>query len=452
MKKLTLYRSGIAFLLITLVLFATTLPAQATTATENQNEQAEELEYQVVTDKWGILTQDQISSIEAKVGELTEIDAAVYVEMVDSKTCNQKYANTLSESVYTEVFGEGYRNGIMIVFSFYKEANCYYAVHYGGNVELSESKVSRIIEGTYHDFKTDATWIEGSFKQCVDYFKTLTLSTSGGENENTDKEGLPTSTAVFIVLFIIAIFVIIFLIWKLVSNRREAEDTISELKKEREAVYKMNSELKAKKSELEGRLLRLGQKHDALDKWQKNALQVHTNLQEEIDDMLARREAKEFDEHFSNAINLDAIMENFQTFDSMVRNYESMNDLAKSYVTLDMKVASEKHQKSGEAYAETATKKIEGVCRKCTGSRHDRDELNKTYSYYNGLPMFVRMMIASQLVRSLTSKRDHAESAQRSYQNSQNNYYHNSSHHYGGTFGGGFHGGGTFGGHVGGGH
>ena len=467
MKRRGILRSGFWAFFIVIALTISTVPAQAAAPSNNTNQQetpqttqensqqepAEDLVYEVVTDKWGILTQEQVQNIEAKVSELTEIDVAVYIELVDSQTCNQKYANALSESMYTETFGEGYRNGIMIVFSFYEEANCYYAVHYGGNVQLSESKVSRTIEGTYHDFKTDATWVEGAFIQCVDYFKTLKLATSDGaveQLEETEHKPIPVSTILIVTIFVAFVITIIVLGWNYVHVLDEYKQMSGRYNEQREVNY----EVRSQNGKLSKKLSLARAENDKLLQWKVNAIAVYPTIQNEINEWVAKNDAKRFDENYEDIIQLDPIMENFDSFDKMLSEYEKLSVLAKKYVTLDMTIASQKRQEAAEAYAASATQKIETVCHRCSGSRHSRSELNSTYSYYRGLPMFVQMMIAQQLVMNLTHKKDAAERDYKRYQDSQQEFYssHSSSSDYGGTFGGGLSGGGTFGGHVGGGH
>lgn len=444
-------RNAIAILGIVAMFFTAAMPAHAAELEGEQQQTAqteatEKFEYTVVTDKAGLLTEEQIQNIEAKTSELQNYAVALYVENSDPKTCNQRYANTLSETMYTEVFGD-YRNGVMIVFSFYKAENCYYAIHYGGNVNLTESKVSRIIEGTYHDYKTDATWVEGSFCQCVDYFKEAEAipadTQSTGDNESTP---MPTSTKVFLILFIVTAIIAVILLYNYLVLRSEKKYVDGEL---REANNE-NSDVRTRNSELSDKLSTANDECDELRTWKKYAITVRPMIQDEIDDWVARRDAEGFDKKYSSVIKLEPIMENFVHLDAMVGAYEKMSNLAKSYVSLNMEIASKKRQEAGEAYAKAATEKIQNVCDHCTGSRHERHELNDTMSYYNGLPMFVRLMIAQSLVNRLSSAKDNADSAQRRYTSSQSSY--SSSSHHGGTFGGSFHSGGTFGGHCGGGH
>lgn len=445
-KKL---RNAIVTLGIVAMLFTAAMPAYAAEVEGNQQmaqtEIAEEFEYTVVTDKAGLLTEEQIQNIEAKTSELENYSVALYVENCDPKTCNQQYANTLSETMYSEVFGD-YRNGVMIVFSFYKAENCYYAVHYGGNINLTESKVSGIIEGTYHDYKTDATWVEGSFCQCVDYFKEAEATPVDTQSSGGNQSSMPTSTKVFLILFIVTAIVAVVLLYNYVTLRSEKKYLYNELK----VANNKNSEAKSRNSELSSRLSTANDECESLRIWQKHAITVRPMIQDEIDDWVAKKDAEEFDKKYSSVIKLDPILENFIHFDAMVGAYEKMSNLAKGYVKLNMEVASKKRQEAGELYAKAATEKIQNVCNHCTGTRHECDELNRTVSYYNGLPMFVRLMIAQSLIDRLNSTKNDAESAQRRYRSSQSSY--SSYSHHGGTFGGGIHSGGTFGGHCGGGH
>lgn len=456
MKK-TLRRTLVT-LGIAILLFGAAIPAQAASLTETaepsdkvsaetvqEGVDTQELEYTVVTDKAGMLSEAQIKNIEEKVAELENCDAGLYIEKTDRKTCTQSYTNKLSEQMYSEIFGD-YRNGVMIVFSFYEEAGGYYAVHYGANVPLSERKISNIIEGTYHDFKTDATWVEGSFCQCVDYLKTVKEATSES-NMAGEKEPMSMLEVIFLILLILAVFVIGVLAFSYHSIKVEMKD----LKDDLSSARNKNSESQRKISELEEKISSTSKANIKLQNWKKNAMLVRPMIQDEIDDRLAKDEAAEFDHKYSRIVKLEPVVENFDRFDILMSVYEKMSDLAKSYVKLDINTASRKRQESGELYAKDATQKIENVCSRCTGSRHDRSELNSTVNYYNGLPLFVRLMIAQSLISRLNESHDKAEAAQRRYNSSQSSYNHSSSHS-GSSFGSGFHGGGTFGGGFHGGH
>lgn len=454
MKK-TLRRT-LATLGIAILLFGAAIPAQAASLTETaepsdkvsaetvqEGVDTQELEYTVVTDKAGMLSEAQIQNIEEKVAELENNDAALYIEKADRKTCTQAYTNNLSEQMYSEIFGD-YRNGVIIVFSFYEEAGGYYAVHYGANVNLSENRISSIIEGTYHDFKTDATWVEGSFCQCVDYLKTVKEAVS---NATSEKESMSKLEVIFLMLLILGVFVIGVLAFNYHSIKLEMEDLRNDLSNARNK----NSDNRRKISELEEENSIIASSNTELQDWKKNAMLVRPMIQDEIDDRLARDEASDFDSKYSRIVKLEPVVENFDRFDTLMSVYEKMSDLAKGYVKLDIKTASRKRQESGELYAKDATQKIESVCSRCTGSRHDRSELNSTVNYYNGLPLFVRLMIAQSLISRLNESHDKAEAAQRRYNSSHSSSSYRSSHS-GSSFGGSFHGGGTFGGGFHGGH
>lgn len=457
MKRANFLRKQIVTLGIALTLIFSAMPAQAATLEEapasesTASDVVEEgtvsqakKEYTVVTDKAQLLSATQIQTIEQKVAELTNYDVALYIENADQKTCTQKYTNNLSEEMYQKVFGD-YRNGIMIVFSFYKPENGYFAVHYGGNVNISESKVSRLIEGSYHDFKTDSTWIEGSFLQCIDYFKTVENEPVKTE-EGEESEPWPIAARVISILFVIALFVIAGLAYYYIELKREKKYIEDRYQEVRDHLSEESNEV----SRLRGDIKGMNDKISWLTTWKKDALRARTTIQDEINEMLAKEAASKFDSTYANVSNLEAIVENFDQFDGMMNAYESLSKMAKVYVTLDVQTGSEKRQKTGEQYAQIATKKIEEVCKKSSGSRHDRSMLSDTLGYYNHLPLFVRLMIAQSLVKRLNSAHQDAEAAQKRYKRSQSSSHRSS---YGGSsFGGGFRGGGTFGGGFGGGH
>lgn len=455
MKKNKL-RKLVAAIGIMVTLFTVAVPVQAATLTEEagvsdnvsaeiieEGTVAQKLEYTVVTDKAGLLTNSQTQNIEAKVGELSNYDVALYVENAESKICTQKYTNNLSEEMYQKTFGD-YRNGIMIVFSFYKPENGYFAVHYGGNVNISESKVGSLIKGSYHDFKTDSTWIEGSFLQCIDYFKTV-------ENEPVKVEEAkapwPLSTKILSIILAVVIISGMAFINSYVNLKNEK----SYIEKHYEEQKKLIKEKISEISELKSENSKLKEKLNKLEIWKKDAQKTRPTIQSEMADKLARETAKRFDKKFANVVNLRASIENFDLFDNMMLEYESFSDLAKGYVTLDTVKCSKKRQEAGKLYADAATKEIQGVCQKCSGTRHDRGLLDDTLGYYNNLPLFVRLMIAHTLIENLKDTQNRAEADYRRHQDSDS-YSHNHNSYSGSTFGGGFSHGGTFGGSFGGRH
>ncbi len=106
---------------------------------------AETTEFQKVIDTANLLAEEQVSGIKEKINTLELFDMALYIENKEESQCTQEYANSLSKEKYNDVFGAEYKNGVMIVFTFYKEANGYYAITYGGNLEIDERKMSNII-------------------------------------------------------------------------------------------------------------------------------------------------------------------------------------------------------------------------------------------------------------------------------------------------------------------
>lgn len=454
MKKRNFLRRGIVTFAIAFVLFISAVPAQAATLEDapvsdtSESELVElgtvvsqqEKEYTVVIDAANLLSTTQVQNIEKKVSELTNYNMALYIENTDPKTCTQKYTNSLSEEKYEEIFGD-YRNGVMIVFSFYKAENGYFAVHSGGNVNLSENKVKNLIEGTYHDYKTDATWVEGSFCQCVDYFKEMEKEPI--QNTQNEKEPIAKSTVILSLLLFVAIIAIIVLVYEYFQIKSQK----TYIEKEWERQRRRASDLEKEKQRLKSKNDSIGARVNKLEKWKKDAKSVRPTIQKDIDVMLSKEAAKGFDSKYAKTVGLPGIVENFDKFDKMMNAYEELNELAKTYVTINISEVSDKRQKTAEKYAEGATNKIKMVCDDCSGTRYERDQLNETVRYYNQLPLIVRLMIAKSLIDSLNSKKDSSESDYRRHQSSYNSNHSSYGHTTGGsfshthTFGGGFGGG-----------
>lgn len=400
----------------------------------------------VVIDKAGMLSEDQVTEIENAVSGLTRYKVALYIENCEESKCTQKYTNDLVERLYKEQFSDN-RNCIMIAFSFYDDACGYYAVHCGANVtEVKESRVKNLIEGTYHDYPTDSTWVTGSFVQCVDYFKEVELNVTNKEAKPDDPE--KTKTIALIVLQVTILSGMVAVIVYLAYTKRRDELAYED------ALYKSQkvlTEEQAKSAALQSDLNVSKNEVDILQEWKNNAIRADVTIQDRIDVMLAQDAATAFNQRFVDVEQLEAVADNFNYFHSAMQAYEKMNDTQKSFVTVDMNVVSNKRQISAELYAKEAETYINNFCTTTMGNRQARGRINETIRYYERIPNFVRVLMAVHVYQQLNNLRDEAETDHKRYQrrNSSSSRSYNSGAR---TFGGGFSGGRTFGGGFRGGH
>jgi uncharacterized membrane protein YgcG len=434
---------GVAFLAVVmlLVLFGNTV-AYADESAEG---------YTVVTDNAGLLNEEQIEEINEVSKQFELLKPALYVEYCDERTCSQTYTNELSKKLYNEIFGDN-KHGIIIVFSFYKEANGYYSVTYGDKLQINESKVSRLIEGTYHDYPTDSTWITGSFKLCTDYFSSVEYNIVHADEIAEQKAQQEAENKANFIKFmkilaiVIGVIVIICLAYNLHKNEKKYEENLNEKNKR---IKKLEDD----KYSLIVKLESAENKANSLEKWKEDARSIDKNIQEKIEDFRAKKVAKDFDCRYSKYTRKKIEAEDYKVLERLTHEYERLSSAEKNYVTVDMKEISERTVESAKLYAKEAEKKIEEICNSSEGNRHYRSQLADTVSYYNHVPSFVRVMIASSLIRRLNAMNDEANNDYRRYKreqeisNSSNNYSSSSS-----SFSGSFGGGGTFGGGFGGGH
>lgn len=392
----------------------------------------------IVVDERGLFSKEQISQIENAGKELEVYDVGLYVEMTDKKTCTQSYANSLAEEKYNEILKDK-PNSIMIVFSFYKEAYGYYAIHYNMQGDLSEYNVSNIIQNSYHDFKTDSEWVVGSFKKIVNYLKDVEyeLINADALKIERDKQREESLNNFYnfsrIVLEVIALIVIIILAIFKYKDKKYYEN----------AIYESESDIKEKAQTIkanEQEISNLEKENKKLKEWKKNAKAVNSDIDSKISDYLARIKASVFDKKYSKS-------SSFEELDEMIIEYEGLSTIEKEYITLDIKSFKKKYDKLLKEKVDEATNYIKSKCDEYEGNRHYRYELDDTLSYYNHLPSSIRVLIAVSVITNL--KNMHSD-AQRDYRNYT---YHSSSSSssYSSSFGGGFSSG-TFGGGFGGGH
>ena len=388
----------------------------------------------VLVDNDNLLTAEDAATIKAEGKRLGIYNIGLYIEMIDEKDCNQKHANYMAEAVYQKVMPE--ENSIMIVFSFYKEAEGYYGVHYNVQGELSESKISGIIEGTYHDFKTDSSWIAGSFQQVVTYLLESEYNLIHTEEIVAQKQA-ENSRLLQILRYIAEVALVLLVAYLVYKYKTDTNELEAELKEVNSLKDTVENKLRVKERDYRT----LEEEKSKVETWRDNALAVDPDMNNKISIYLAQGTAKRFSTKFSSAETLDDYCQMFDT-------YNGMSDIEKSFVTIDVDSAKEKLDELAKQKAAEATKIIEETC-SYSDDRHHFDSYNRTLNYYNGLPSYVRTWITLALVNRLVHRHSNAQSDYSSYHHRSTYNHHRSSSmshsSYGGfhsgTFGGGFHGG-----------
>ena len=392
----------------------------------------------VVVDKRGVLTEAEIRQIESAGERLGIYNLGIYIEMTDPNTSTQRYATELAEEKYMEMLPE--ENSIMIAYSFYEDENAYYGVHYNVQGDLSEGEISGIIRGTYHDFKTDGSWIAGNTDQIVDYLlkvenDLLTTDARKAAEKERNAEILRLARIVLEVLGVCCIIVLA------ISHKRKV-DELEEIIDEKDSRIRKEkdnySELKYEKDSVDG-------ERKTLETWKERAIAADPDIEKKIKTLLAKRKAEKFSKDFGAAATL-------KDYVAMFEQYGSMTEEEKSYVTLDMGRAHDMLDDLAKIEAKKATEMIEETCQLSTTSSHYSD-YSRTMNYYNGLPDCVRVLLAVSLINSLKNNHNRSHTAYTQHQESMSysSHHHSSSYSHHSSFGGGFHSG-SFGGHVGGGH
>ena len=392
----------------------------------------------VVVDKRGVLTEAEIRQIESAGERLGIYNLGIYIEMTDPDTSSEWYATDLAEEKYMEMLPE--ENSIMIAYSFYEDENAYYGVHYNVQGDLSEGKIGDIIEGTYHDFKTDGSWIAGNTDQIVDYLlkvenDLLTTDARKAAEKERNAEFLR------IVRIILEAFGVCCIIAFAIFHKKKV-DELEELIEYKDSNIRR---VKDDYSELMDKKDSIDDERKKLETWKERAIAADPDIEKKIKTLLAKRKAEKFSKDFGAAATL-------KDYVAMFEQYGSMTEEEKSYVTLDMGRAQDMLDELAKIEAEKATEMIEETCQLSTTSSHYSD-YSRTMNYYNGLPDCVRVLLAVSLINSLKNNhnRSHTAYTQHQESTSYSSHHHSSSHSYRSSFGGGFHSG-SFGGHVGGGH
>jgi len=313
-------------------------------------------------------------------------------------------------------------------------------VHYNVQGDLSEGEIIAIIKGTYHDFKTDGSWIAGNTDQIVDYLikvenDLLTTDARKAAEKERNAELMRIARIILEVLGVCCIIALAIFHKKKVDELEEIiDDKDSRIRKARDEY----SDLMHEKDSVDG-------EKETLAVWKKRAIAADPDIEKKIQTLLAKRKAAKFSQDFGTAATL-------KDYVAMFEQYGSMTEEEKSYVTLDMGRAHDMLDELAKIEAKKATEMIEETCHLSTTSSN-YSSYSRTMNYYNGLPQCVRVLLAVSLINSLKNNHNRSHTAYTQHQESMsyNSHRHSSSYSHHSSFGGGFHSG-SFGGHVGGGH
>lgn len=159
--------------------------------------------------------------------------------------------------------------------------------------------------------------------------------------------------------------------------------------------------------------------NEELNKWYDNATDARPSIQQEIDEYLAKKVAKKFDDKYQELLELENIPKNYGEFEDAVEHYEKLSELEKQYVEIDIKKLISKREETAKVYAAAATDIIVAVCNEFDGIRDNIDELDSAMSYYRNLPAFVSALLAEDVTSCLRSKCNDAHVDLRKHQQPQ---------------------------------
>ncbi len=394
----------------------------------------------VVIDKMEVLSDGQIQAIKDAGTKLSIYNVGLYVEMTEKATSSQEYAKSLAEQRFNELLPA--ENSVMIVFSFYEKAGAYYGMYYNVQGDLQENRIRRIIDGTYHEFKSDSTWIAGSFEQVVDYLTEVEYNLIHADEiaEQRHAAMLTFGKISRAMLECFAIVAIIYLVWEMKTREKAYKEQLGKRNKE---IDSLGEELEQR----DGKINELKTACGDLLTWREDAIKSTPELEARIEKFRAKKRARQFDETYQNA-------EGFDTISRMISEFDAMSELTKSFVKLNIEEARQKLETLTKEAAERASKKIEDACKQ-PADRHHRDSYDNAMTYYNGLPPAIKILIAAHLISRLNNNHSAAQKDYKRHRNMSSSsssmmsrsYQSTGSHHHSN----GFHSG-SFGGHCSGGH
>ena len=224
--------------------------------------------------------------------------------------------------------------------------------------QIVSSKIGDIIEGTYHDFKTDGSWIAGNTDQIVDYLlkvenDLLTTDARKAAEKERNAEFLR------IVRIILEAFGVCCIIAFAIFHKRKV-DELEELIEYKDSNIRR---VKDDYSELMDKKDSIDDERKKLETWKERAIAADPDIEKKIKTLLAKRKAEKFSKDFGAAATL-------KDYVAMFEQYGSMTEEEKSYVTLDMGRAQDMLDELAKIEAKKATEMIEETCQLSTTSSH----------------------------------------------------------------------------------
>ena len=407
---------GVSYMLIALavvMIMVMTMPITAYAAN-----------YTVVTDEYGMLSNQDISKIEQYAARIDEYDVAVYVGGVTNGQCTAENTVKISQEKYESIF-QGNQNGVLITIIFDDENyNC--CVSFGNLVPVSDDQIEIIgdtVFNCYFSFDSDPEWIVGSFDKVVTYMEdvvkkntTPSVTQPASNNSSVDKaddsESLNNSngnekdtrkTSVWTWIWgIIAVVACGGCIYFYYKYNNTADEMNRFFKKSQEEKDSISQKLSATETMCRNRENEIQE----LYAWKKLAFSACPNLLEMIDEYQDRQKAQEFmRKHPDTDFAIDS--SSYEEINSLLEAYDGLGE-AKKYVEYDISALTALRDQIAQVYAKEAEEKISGIYNSYSGNRHNVNYYESGYDYYNGLPYYVRNLISMRIWHDFLHRRNEA--------------------------------------------
>ena len=201
----------------------------------------------------------------------------------------------------------------------------------------------------------------------------LAISATPVQAATTNKT-LLTDTDLLLIILLVSVTVNILLIKVFVAvnnnvNKKEKASTQTILE---------NTDLKASVNQLNRQI-------QILESWKKHVRKAVPNIDELINDEIAKENAKNFDNTLSRVLKAKPSAKNYYVFKNAIENYNSLSENVRKQVSTDITLVEEKLQIAQKCYIHSATQYFNKVNHyHPISAEHLKWE--QALNYYNSLP------------------------------------------------------------------
>lgn len=207
----------------------------------------------------------------------------------------------------------------------------------------------------------------------------------------TTNKTLLTDTDLLLIILLVSVTVNILFIKIFVA----VNHNVSKKEKKSTQTSLENNDLKVSINQLNRQI-------QILESWKKNVIKAVPNIDELINDEIAKDNAKNFENTLSRVLKTKPSTKNYYVFKNAIENYNSLSENVRKHVSTDIALVEEKLQIAQKCYIHAATQYFNKV-NHCHPTSAEHLKWEQALNYYNSLPSEIYAELDRKMINEFLS-------------------------------------------------